>query len=1071
MRKQLRQYLRRSLCGVLSAAMILAGSAIPDMAVQAAQTNVEDFTEADEQINETPSAETDENDEIGNPDADNDVAGGAENIDQENSGQKDEDASDEQGENDAVGSEDDDEKLSDDETGSGDGESGDFKDDLEDIDAADDDAEEDIKPITKKSSVGVMATKDGRTTYGKLVNGDFSEFDEANNWAPTAWKLNPAYDGNNDFKTQTIDEDHGKDSLYIYRESETDISVSQVIPNMEPGAYMVVLDAGGVYSKDQITLKVESVEQKDDSDEDYTEILDELTTQSLDECDAWGKWNTVETEIFEVKVPTEKTEVNVKITISGKIGIDSKAEQIHIDNVEFVTYKLADLQELLTSVADFEEADYTAETWTTFAEKKEAAQDLVNDGATTDAAKALEIMQAYLALEKAKEELKSSSTDVEVTFYYYAGETDDEIGLYCWDDSGESNISTTADPIDDWYVWNANDTYKMTEVMGYAGWYSVPIKFKSGGAKAGFQVYTKTKASSTEDNYEYKCDETDNKEAYAALTSGESKTCAVKNKNSYFGTYDIGKEDTEADKAAMIMRNITLNVYSEDIIPVIQLDNNSAAKKLSVINETDGSISDLTPSETDQYDNPYYELERAAEDSYWYTLSFSVPGAIDFTKKEKICGLFDKTADGYAWLKDLTNGSTGESYQSDLTPVFKGEVWGKYDSEANTLTFYSTQDAAAKITLAMLNALLESDEVKAISATKGEGYTEASWNVFDKAKSVAENVVADNSPASDAISSAYVRLKDAVKNMEVQITLAMLNALLESDDVNTITTNGQEAYTEASWTAFDTAKNAAKIVADKYKEQDGSYASDDISKAYENLQDAVKNMQTVDGDDDTITLYFHSKALNDYTDSETETYHLYMSTWNKSKIASSKEEVQLSQGTWEYTAYLFDEVTDEAVNMGYKNWYSIPVKRIAANDGADGDGFIIQTGKAEVSGEKTTHTALESDVGLITLSYWANSDIYSQIASMEKGGSIAIKDGKAFASIQEAEDGTKITKKLEELVKKASLLEEKDYKKGWEEFTKALEAAVAVLKVAEEAEKDTSKDAPTQEQVDKAYNS
>ena len=42
MRKQVRQYLRRSLCGVLSAAMILTGSAISGMTAYAAQPDVED---------------------------------------------------------------------------------------------------------------------------------------------------------------------------------------------------------------------------------------------------------------------------------------------------------------------------------------------------------------------------------------------------------------------------------------------------------------------------------------------------------------------------------------------------------------------------------------------------------------------------------------------------------------------------------------------------------------------------------------------------------------------------------------------------------------------------------------------------------------------------------------------------------------------------------------------------------------------------------------------------------------------------------------------------------------------
>lgn len=87
----------------------------------------------------------------------------------------------------------------------------------------------------------------------------------------------------------------------------------------------------------------------------------------------------------------------------------------------------------------------------------------------------------------------------------------------------------------------------------------------------------------------------------------------------------------------------------------------------------------------------------------------------------------------------------------------------------------------------------------------------------------------------------------------------------------------------------------------------------------------------------------------------------------KSKF--DKEEVQLSQGDWAYSAYAFEKVTDEAVNYGYDNWYSVPVKLIAANDGADKDGFLIQTGKAVTADGATTHTALEADTGLIKISF------------------------------------------------------------------------------------------------------
>ncbi|MBD5523951.1 MAG: hypothetical protein HDR04_05960 [Lachnospiraceae bacterium] len=1107
MRKQLRQYLRRSLCGVLSAAMILTGSAIPDLAVQAVQANVEDFTETDEQINETPSAETNENDEIGNPVADNDVADGVENTDQDDSGQKDEEISDEQGEDGSVGTEDDDEKLADDEADAEDGD--DMQDDEEEAENA-----ADFEKILK----GVMAVGDGTEgEYGTLSNGDFEgDFEQVGEvWVPKAWKFSPEFTGRDGggFETQTIDkEKYGDNSLYIYKGSETDISVSQVIPNMEPGAYMVVLDAGGVYSKDQITLKVESVEQKDDSDEDYTDVLAELATQSLGECDAWGKWNAVETGIFEVEVPVNETEVNVKITISGKIGIDSKAEQIHIDNVEFVTYKLADLQELLTSVADLEEADYTAETWTTFAEKKEAAQDLVNDSATTDEAKALEIMQAYLALEKAKEELKSSSTDVEVTFYYYAGETDDEIGLYYWDNSGENNISTTADPIKDWYIWKADDTYKMTKVTGYAGWYSIPITFKNSGTGAGFQVYTK--ANSGTNDCEYKCDETDNKEVYAALTSGENKTGAVKKKIAYIGTYDIGKADTQADKAAMIMRNIKLNIYSEEMIPVIQLDNSSAAKKLSVVNEEDGSISDLTPSGQDSNNNNVYEMQKLEEESYWYTLSFSVPGAIGFDNA-KIGGLFEKTDKGYVWSKNLMNGKDDE-WGFDFTPVFDGKTYCKYEHEGDTvkLTFYSTMEEAESVTLAQLKELLESEAFKKIEKKGETGYTEDSWKAFSEAKTAATKVVSDNADkaddfASTDITTAYKNLKsamDAMVSLSVDVTFYYYAGDMEEEEEIGLYHWGADITStaeNAKWTVWGADDTYSMTAVEGYA---GWYS---IPISFTNngkdagFQIFKKSVALSENDADKVAEYICEASKGD-----TEFFAKVISGDDDSYAVKNGVGYAGSSATAimrQVTLYVYNNVNTPYLHMGKATADSLSVvdettgtltsleaAKVTESDGKENNAYALQQDETYQNWYYITFSApgkFEADSAekVCNLYEKDSTDSYVWVKDFMNGptgkdwevdftsvfaGMNYYKDGKFYATLEEADPDANLTllDKLQNLVDEAKKLKKDDYKEtGWKEFTDALVAAESVLQAAKVAETDATKTAPTEEEIKKAY--
>ena len=689
---------------------------------------------------------------------------------------------------------------------------------------------------------------------------------------------------------------------------------------------------------------------------------------------------------------TAGNDINFTPVFSGYVYYKDGIFYKTMEEAEAVT--LGQLKALLESeelkkITDKGETGYTPETWTVFSTALTAAQNAASENSgqqdtfTSDA-----ITKAYKDLQSAMKALVSLGTDV--MLYYYAGDTEDEIGLYYWDDSTDkTNLTSTAKKAD-WNVWSTGDTYLMTEVDGYAGWYNIPISFMNGGADAGFQIFTKTVAAETDDTKKiplFKCDasESGNSEIYAKLTSGVSDTFAIKGGIGYEG----------ADKTAQIMRNVAFYVYSENTVPAIQLDDKSATAELTEINEQDGSIKKLTPSGKDEFDNDVYELQPVTDHQNWYSLTFSVPSQFKEGSR-KIAGLYEKKSDGtYSYVKDLVDEvpAENEDWKIGFTPVFAGRPYYK-DGE-----FYGSFELAEKVTLLQLKELIASEKI-----TK-------------------------------------------------------------------IVENGETYYTAETWTAFSAAKAQADKVVSDNSEQGNDYAGEEIKAAYIALSNAADLMEPMV--DETVTLYFHSEALEEYTDSDTEAYHLYMSTWDKNKIASSKEELALSQGTWDYTAYMFDEVTDETVNMGYANWYSIPVKAIKANDGAEKDGFLIQTGKAVTADNKVTHTALESDTGLIKLSYWDNSDIYAKLVSLEAGGSIAIKDGKAFDSIKAAEDASEADKitleKLQKLVDEAKKLKQEDYKKGWETFQKALAAAEAVVQAAEDAEADATKVEPTDEEIEKAY--
>ncbi|MBD5520827.1 MAG: hypothetical protein HDR03_06315 [Lachnospiraceae bacterium] len=231
-----------------------------------------------------------------------------------------------------------------------------------------------------------------------------------------------------------------------------------------------------------------------------------------------------------------------------------------------------------------------------------------------------------------------------------------------------------------------------------------------------------------------------------------------------------------------------------------------------------------------------------------------------------------------------------------------------------------------------------------------------------------------------------------------------------------------------------------------------TYKDEAITNAYTALSAAADNIVPLDIAS-VVTLYYYSEDLEDYTDTNTVKYNLYLSPWDNTKISSTKDEVYLAQTEeWGYNSYEFELVTDEDINKGYDNWYTVPVKVLAANDGKDGDGFLIQLGKATTQDGKTTHEALFANTGIITISYWANTSIYAAIANAEDGSVIAIKNGEMYSSIEDAEVIT--LDDLQALYNEASALQKEDYveDENWNTFQSALTSAKAVLDNGESAE-------------------
>ena len=299
--------------------------------------------------------------------------------------------------------------------------------------------------------------------------------------------------------------------------------------------------------------------------------------------------------------------------------------------------------------------------------------------------------------------------------------------------------------------------------------------------------------------------------------------------------------------------------------------------------------------------------------------------------------------------------------------------------------------------------------------------------------------------------SGNIYYKDGGFSNSRSLTFAMLQSLIARakairDDDSIYDGDQQVGYTDDSWNTFITALNAADTLAGQLEES-GTEETDvieDESKinVYEELLSAVEGLVR---NATIINLYYYSTELKNYADTETEKYHMYMSTWNKEKVASTAEELSLVQtSSYSYTAYIFEDVEDSD-DLGYTDWYKVPVKVINAGDEASGDGFLIQIGKETTTDGTATHSALAADEALDEISAWNNSSVYKAITQAAGGADIFVKDGGYYLTIAEAEAG-----ELQNLVDEAKEYDLTDFKvegTQWEDFQTKLQNAEDILAI------------------------
>lgn len=910
------------LCSILTAAMILTGSGIPQMNVYATEESVENSKTADDSQPVAESAD----DETQDPDTGDQNPG-----DEETPVGTPEDTDSDKGDTE-FNEEDADSDVEDGDESEEDADEENIPDESEeDTDQSDTPEEGEDDTVTrpagsttnmKTAASTKSVSAEDEETKDYISGGDFTGLEwttdgKLGSWSFSSWDY--IKEANLSVWAAHVDaqaEDSGEYGLGFAGTGSGSVDIYQTISESLPaGTYKLT-----AYVQNAVSAKgfngttygdgVSYAESATDVTSDWTEITHEFTIKS------------------------DMTDYVVGINIE----VTSDTSWVCLDDVSLIcteegasAYTLDELKTLYDEAAALiegkEESDFEAG-YTDLTSALSTAKDLIDNNSTDNDA----INSAYEALLAAKNALKLA--DVEVTlYYYYTGE--ETLGLVAY----ENAITSTADHTS-WYTWSEGDTYQLTQVEGYADWYSIPLSFPGTGDATGFEIYAGSNSSKIATYSKW-----DNIEIFTELSAGTESDYAIKDSVCYSG-----------EMVTAVMRNVTLYVHSTDSTPRIM-----AAKALSYIEEETGTEQSLTADSTDSYNNNYYNMKSDEEYDDWYYLSFSAPD------EDVVCQLYA----GDTWVTKFVNNSASSDWETDFTPVFAGKIYATY--EGTTVTLSDSRD----VTLGQLKALLASEAVTAIVDAHSEDenhYTAESWTSFSEAKTQAETVVNDN-------------------------------------------TNNDDAYT-----------------------------SEEITSAYAALSDAVENME-VNVDD--VMLYYYSEALSEYTNTETEAYNLYMSTWSNDKVSSSKDAVELVQDWGNYTAFVFDEVTDAAVSHNYENWYAVPVKPVDAGDGENGDGFIIQVGKATTEGENTTHKSEPSDNKIIEISAWSNTSIYSLITSGETD-SIFVMGTNVYASIPEAEAAA-----LTALVAEAEELKEEDYKaEGWSDFATALTAAQTLLATVDPSHKD-----------------
>ena len=174
-----------------------------------------------------------------------------------------------------------------------------------------------------------------------------------------------------------------------------------------------------------------------------------------------------------------------------------------------------------------------------------------------------------------------------------------------------------------------------------------------------------------------------------------------------------------------------------------------------------------------------------------------------------------------------------------------------------------------------------------------EDYTEESWETFANALAEARSVFEDENATPESVDQAYRKLNEAINGLTVKVNKPELKELIDK-----VQDKKSEDYTDASWDAFETALEEAKAVF-----ENEAATSEQISQAYRKLNEAINGL-TVKADKSELTKVIASSATLNESDYTPESWKQFKEALDYADEVSanpnvSQEEVDEAKGKLE----------------------------------------------------------------------------------------------------------------------------------------------------------------------------